>query len=224
MNPVRWGIAISLALHLCLAGAVVAFGAWSAQPPEPYRLEFDFNFSASAGGQAAQSAVAATSKPKPKARPKRAPKRAKKAPPKKTTEAATEPPAAQEATPEEPVAQAPEPPEETASAQEPQEPPEDDPGLRRNYVRAHSRQLVRAISANFDYPEMARQRGWAGKVLVAVLIGVGGEITGLEVVKSSGYALLDQSALTTLQAIKRLPAPPRPTRLILPIMFQLNES
>ena len=100
----------------------------------------------------------------------------------------------------------------------------DDPGLRRNYVRAHSRQLVRAISAHFDYPELARQRGWAGKVLVAVLIGALGEIAGLEVVKSSGYALLDQSALSTLQSIKRLPPPPRPTRLILPIQFTLEES
>lgn len=49
------------------------------------------------------------------------------------------------------------------------------------------------------YPPMARMNHWEGKVILRVVIKEDGELVGLEVVKSSGHAVLDQDALEVIR-------------------------
>lgn len=51
-----------------------------------------------------------------------------------------------------------------------------------------------------DYPQIARQQGAAGRTIVRVQLDAGGNVTGANVVKSSGNMSLDQSAI---QAARR---------------------
>lgn len=50
------------------------------------------------------------------------------------------------------------------------------------------------------YPELARRRGQQGRVLLRCLVDAGGRVTGVEIVESSGYSMLDNAAE---QAVRR---------------------
>lgn len=58
------------------------------------------------------------------------------------------------------------------------------------------------------YPRMARLRGWEGTVIVRVLVGASGRPQQTEILASSGYSVLDQSALDAIRRWK-FQAPPR---------------
>jgi protein TonB len=45
-----------------------------------------------------------------------------------------------------------------------------------------------------SYPRIARDRGWEGQVLLSVNIDPQGNVTAVQVVNSSGYDVLDESA------------------------------
>jgi protein TonB len=78
------------------------------------------------------------------------------------------------------------------------------------------------------YPLMARMRGYEGMVLLAVEVLTDGRAGEIRVRKSSGYALLDQSALNAVRAWQFEPARKRNIPLAMtvdiPIRFSLNEA
>ncbi len=78
------------------------------------------------------------------------------------------------------------------------------------------------------YPEMARQRGYEGVVLVEAEILTDGRVGQTEVRKSSGYAILDHAAVNAVRTWKFEPARksgiPQKTTAQLPIKFVLNEN
>jgi protein TonB len=49
-----------------------------------------------------------------------------------------------------------------------------------------------------DYPALARKRNWEGRVELDVLVGRDGRVMDLKVERSSGYSLLDRSALKSV--------------------------
>lgn len=55
------------------------------------------------------------------------------------------------------------------------------------------------------YPEYAREHGWEGIVILNVLVNKQGSPEQVLIEKSSGYKLLDQSAVKTVQKWKFLP-------------------
>ena len=57
-----------------------------------------------------------------------------------------------------------------------------------------------------DYPLEARQKGYQGDVLLKVEVLPNGRVGEVEVEKSSGYELLDQSALATVKKWRFIPA------------------
>jgi TonB family protein len=75
------------------------------------------------------------------------------------------------------------------------------------------------------YPQEAREKGYQGEVLLRVEILPNGRVGQIEVKKSSGYDILDQSALTTVRQWKFIPARkgevPIPFWVNVPIKFQL---
>ena len=60
------------------------------------------------------------------------------------------------------------------------------------------------LARYFDYPYVARLRGWEGRVLLAFNIETDGRLKSIHVVRSSGFAVLDDSALSALRKVERL--------------------
>ncbi|MFQ5935620.1 MAG: energy transducer TonB [Acidiferrobacterales bacterium] len=60
------------------------------------------------------------------------------------------------------------------------------------------------LARYFYYPVIARRHGWQGRVRVAFTVQPDGRLTDLRVTHSSGYRVLDQSALKALRKVGNL--------------------
>lgn len=61
--------------------------------------------------------------------------------------------------------------------------------------------LKQLLSANFVYPQLARQRGWEGTVVISLRILPDGNLTNIQVADSSGSIVLDRAAIRSMQQI-----------------------
>ena len=68
-------------------------------------------------------------------------------------------------------------------------------------IKAH---LYTNLARHFDYPEIARQRGWEGRVLLAMNVASDGQLQQIRITRSSGFAILDDSALQSLHQVDRI--------------------
>ena len=89
--------------------------------------------------------------------------------------------------------------------------------------------LHAAFETHFIYPALARRQGWQGRVQVALRVEADGRFSQLRVLRSSGYASLDQDALQTLERIghlaqARLWLDGRAMQVELPVVYRLLES
>ena len=89
--------------------------------------------------------------------------------------------------------------------------------------------LQRALIAHFEYPLLARRRGWEGVVHVGVRVEADGQLSRLRLVATSGHALLDRAALQSLGNVDRLKDSVdwlngRQVDMILPVRYQLLDS
>ena len=97
-------------------------------------------------------------------------------------------------------------------------------------LRAQLRgRLQNALVAHFNYPLIARRRGWEGVVRVGLRVEPDGQLSGLRVIDSSGHALLDRAALDSLQQVGRLPdvmdwMQGRRLDMVLPVRYRLIDS
>jgi protein TonB len=64
--------------------------------------------------------------------------------------------------------------------------------------------LQSQLAEAFDYPWLARKRGWQGLVTLSLHVAEDGALSRWKVVRTSGYSLLDRSALQAAQRIGRL--------------------
>ena len=60
------------------------------------------------------------------------------------------------------------------------------------------------IARYFNYPALARRKGWQGTVLLAFEISAQGHIRAVHVKRSSGHGLLDHSAVRALEQVERI--------------------
>lgn len=85
---------------------------------------------------------------------------------------------------------------------------------------------VRALRPTRPYPVVARRNGYQGRVVVRLAVAADGRATGAEVLESSGYDVLDQSAVETLRAWKLEPALTAgkavPGSVNVPVRFRLS--
>src|SRR3546814_16495910 len=65
---------------------------------------------------------------------------------------------------------------------------------------------------NLNYPEQARQRRLQGRLVLTVSVRRDGSVQAIEVVESSGIALLDQSALRIVRLAEPFPTLPETRR------------
>lgn len=97
-------------------------------------------------------------------------------------------------------------------------------------VTNHLHSLMQdTVKRYFVYPPMARRLGWEGRVELAVQLDPEGRLYGLRVLHSSGYALLDDDALQTLQRIGSIPQarawlPRQGYATTLPVVYRLREG
>lgn len=79
----------------------------------------------------------------------------------------------------------------------------------------------------FRYPPLARRMGWQGEVWLRFDLHDDGAIAAIQVARSSGYDLLDEDAVHTLQQIAHLTTAP-PGRLLqgleIPVIYRLTEG
>ena len=90
------------------------------------------------------------------------------------------------------------------------------------YLSEHFAYIREKILRNVSYPSLARRLGWQGKVLVSFIINLNGTIKEARVMQSSGYDLLDKTALETVKESEPFPRPPIEAQIVLPIVYHLN--
>ena len=56
----------------------------------------------------------------------------------------------------------------------------------------------------FAYPDIARRYGWEGKVLLGFNVEPDGRLRQIHVARSSGYDILDRSAVNSLGQVGRI--------------------
>jgi TonB family protein len=78
------------------------------------------------------------------------------------------------------------------------------------------------------YPMLARRKGYEGTILLRVFVLESGGVGKVELEKSSGYEILDESALKAVKAWVFIPGKkngqPIPSWVTVPIKFQLNSG
>ncbi|MBI3569982.1 MAG: energy transducer TonB [Gammaproteobacteria bacterium] len=88
-------------------------------------------------------------------------------------------------------------------------------------------QLHTSLARHFDYPYVARLRGWEGSVLLAFIVQASGNLNDIRIVRSSGFAVLDDSAVDSLKKVQRLPEAVawlqgRDIEMQLPVIYRLK--
>jgi protein TonB len=96
----------------------------------------------------------------------------------------------------------------------------------RNYLLG---ELQNRLNRYLTYPTRARKRGWQGEALIAFNIDNRGQLNNVRLAHSSGYALLDHSAISAFAKLDRIELPSsmgllQVMELQLPVRYELRES
>lgn len=110
-------------------------------------------------------------------------------------------------------------------AMEPTLAPVDEVQLLEDYGRSLSALFARSQ----QYPRIAAQRGWEGEVRVRLTVGRKGALGAVVLERSSGHEVLDRHALSLVEQIGRLPAPPAELvaseiQIVVPVLYKLRSA
>jgi protein TonB len=85
--------------------------------------------------------------------------------------------------------------------------------------------ISKLVREHLEYPYLARRMGWEGEVLLSFRLNPTGEVEEIKVLKSSGYEVLDKSAVNAVKrASKHFPRPQQIVLIKLPIQFKLEKG
>ncbi len=91
------------------------------------------------------------------------------------------------------------------------------------YTRQNLEVIRKIIADNIEYPIVARRMGWEGTVVIAFTLSKRGDLLGVEIIKSSGYSLLDEYTVSVIKEVyKRFPLPERDVRIKIPVSYHLE--
>ena len=83
--------------------------------------------------------------------------------------------------------------------------------------------ISKLVREHLEYPYLARRMGWEGVVLLFFRLTPTGEVEEIKVLKSSGFEVLDKSAVNAVKrASKYFPRPNQIVLIKLPIQFKLE--
>lgn len=106
----------------------------------------------------------------------------------------------------------------------------DGQGISHESARAQLQaRLLSELARHFNYPDFARRRGWEGTVLLGLSVESDGHLDKIHVARSSGYAVLDRSALNSLSRLGYLVEASawldgRGMDMQLPVIYRLIEN
>ncbi|MCL5420990.1 MAG: energy transducer TonB, partial [Nitrospirae bacterium] len=90
------------------------------------------------------------------------------------------------------------------------------------HMKQHFIYIRELIHRNLKYPSAARRLAWKGTTVVSFVILENGMTEHIQVIKSSGYEMLDQAVVKTIQRLQPFPEPPVKAHLTIPIVFQIR--
>jgi len=90
------------------------------------------------------------------------------------------------------------------------------------YLKEHFAYIRDKILKNISYPDSARRMGWQGKVLLSFIITADGSVREFKIIQSSGFTILDKSAIETVKDTAPFPKPPGEAQLVIPIIYRLD--
>jgi periplasmic protein TonB len=93
--------------------------------------------------------------------------------------------------------------------------------VQQRYLKENFAYIRDLITKQLVYPPMARRMNWSGKAMVSFTIVEDGSVHSIRVIQSSGYPLLDKSALDTVRQAAPFPKPPAWAEIIVPINFKM---
>ena len=89
-------------------------------------------------------------------------------------------------------------------------------------------QLLTDLRRHFEYPSLARRRGWQGTVWLAFTLESDGALQRIHVARSSGYDVLDDSAVAALKRVERLSERHwlngRAFEMSVPVIYRLKDN
>lgn len=94
-------------------------------------------------------------------------------------------------------------------------------GLSNEASNANVASITRRVNISIQYPQMARRRGWQGRVLAGFSVQSDGRPAGIRIVESSGYGALDDAVLTAIRS--NGPYPEVNGEMQLPVTFKLAD-
>ena len=88
------------------------------------------------------------------------------------------------------------------------------------------RKVGQLISDNYSYPRSAQVRGEQGDAKIKIAFSGAGKVLSVDLVQSSGSAILDREAVRIPMKVRSFPAPPggTSTNIIFPISWRINEQ
>ncbi len=90
------------------------------------------------------------------------------------------------------------------------------------YIRLNKAKVKEVVSKYQIYPSSARKSGCEGICTVSFKLHPNGNINEVRILKSSGFASLDKSALKALEdSAPELPRPNKPVTIVIPIEYIL---
>jgi periplasmic protein TonB len=93
--------------------------------------------------------------------------------------------------------------------------------VQQRYLKENFTYIRDLITKQLVYPPMARRMNWSGKAMVSFIIVEDGSVHSVRVIQSSGYPLLDKSALETVRQAAPFPKPPTRAEIVVPINFKM---
>jgi protein TonB len=82
-------------------------------------------------------------------------------------------------------------------------------------------EIRRMIETHKSYPRLALRKGWEGEVIVELSLDGSGDLRDVQVVRRSGYRVLDQATLTAVRSAG--PFPPLSGRVQVPVSYRIEE-
>jgi len=96
--------------------------------------------------------------------------------------------------------------------------------LQEEFIAANFEVIRSMVLENLKYPHLAKRMRQTGIVELLLVINEQGKLIDISLEHSSGYKLLDKSALKAAEYLAEmtLPAPKNTSRILLPVAFALN--
>ena len=95
-------------------------------------------------------------------------------------------------------------------------------------IRGKKKPVRPAKAERPPYPQFARVQGWEGTVVLRIKVNQAGTVDSVRIQKSSGFPILDKSAIQSVRTWKFDPAKdgefPIPVTVDLPIRYDLDEQ